>query len=119
MAQTIVINGATYPDVPGLSVPRSGGGSAYFMDPSELFYNNAGAHSSLVARNETGEVEKRKDDKQSGEQNRYQRGNREIDRENIIEPVLFVLSEVLAAQNSRAARHHSRKSGKQHIKGAV
>ena len=34
MAQDIVINGATYPDTPGLSVPKSGGGSAYFPDTS-------------------------------------------------------------------------------------
>lgn len=34
MAQDITIAGATYPNVPGLSVPKSGGGTAYFPDTS-------------------------------------------------------------------------------------
>lgn len=34
MSQTIQIAGATYPDVPSILVPKQGGGSAVFADPS-------------------------------------------------------------------------------------
>lgn len=35
MAQSVVINGVTYADVPEVDIPKSGGGSAKFMDTSD------------------------------------------------------------------------------------
>ena len=35
MAKTITLLGATYPDVPAVSLPKSGGGTALFMDVDE------------------------------------------------------------------------------------
>lgn len=35
MAQSVVINGVTYADVPEVNIPKSGGGSAKFMDTSD------------------------------------------------------------------------------------
>ena len=35
MAQSITIAGATYPDVPALTIPKSGGGTASFIDVSD------------------------------------------------------------------------------------
>jgi hypothetical protein len=34
MAQSVTIAGITFPDVPSLQIPKSGGGSAVFVDPS-------------------------------------------------------------------------------------
>ena len=34
MAQSVVINGVTYADVPEVDIPLSGGGTAKFMDTS-------------------------------------------------------------------------------------
>lgn len=34
----IVIAGATYPDVPAIETPKSGGGTAKFYDPNEILY---------------------------------------------------------------------------------
>jgi hypothetical protein len=35
MAQTITIAGATYSDVPSVSIPKEGGGTAIFTDVSD------------------------------------------------------------------------------------
>lgn len=35
MAQNVTIAGASYPDVPGIEVPKTGGGTAVFMDTSD------------------------------------------------------------------------------------
>jgi hypothetical protein len=35
MAQNVVINGVTYSDVPEVDIPKSGGGTAKFMDTSD------------------------------------------------------------------------------------
>ena len=35
MAQNVVINGVTYSDVPEVNIPKSGGGTAKFMDTSD------------------------------------------------------------------------------------
>ena len=35
MAQNVTINGASYPDVPSIVVPKTGGGSAVFVDSSD------------------------------------------------------------------------------------
>lgn len=35
MAQSVVINGITYPDVPEVNIPKSGGGTAKFLDTSD------------------------------------------------------------------------------------
>ena len=35
MAQNVTIMGASYPDVPAVELPRTGGGTARFADPSE------------------------------------------------------------------------------------
>lgn len=57
MAQNITIQGATYPDVPAVELPKSGGGTASFTDVSdstvavgdvadgEVFYNSSGTRS--------------------------------------------------------------------------
>lgn len=34
MAQNVIINGVTYPDVPEVDIPKSGGGTAKFFDTS-------------------------------------------------------------------------------------
>ena len=55
----IVINGATYPDTPGIAVPRSGGGTVYFTaePPSINLLHNADWGYSLVnQRTHTGAV---------------------------------------------------------------
>lgn len=36
MAQAVTIAGASYSDVPGLLIPKTGGGTAYFADPSPV-----------------------------------------------------------------------------------
>lgn len=35
MAQNVIINGVTYPSVPEVNIPKSGGGSAKFYDISD------------------------------------------------------------------------------------
>lgn len=35
MAQNVVINGVTYQAVPSVTIPKSGGGSAVFVDTSD------------------------------------------------------------------------------------
>lgn len=35
MAQNVIINGVTYPDVPEVDIPKSGGGTATFFDSSD------------------------------------------------------------------------------------
>ena len=35
MAQSVVINGVTYQSVPSVTIPKSGGGSAVFVDTSD------------------------------------------------------------------------------------
>ena len=35
MAQSVVINGVTYSDVPKVDIPKSGGGTAEFLDTSD------------------------------------------------------------------------------------
>lgn len=35
MAQNVVINGVTYQTVPSVTIPKSGGGSAVFIDTSD------------------------------------------------------------------------------------
>lgn len=38
MAQNLIIHGVTYPYVPEVDIPKSGGGTAKFYDPSEIKY---------------------------------------------------------------------------------
>ena len=40
MAQSVVINGVTYPDVPAVDIPLSGGGTAEFTDTSDANLNS-------------------------------------------------------------------------------
>ena len=40
MAQSVVINGVTYPSVPEVDIPLSGGGTAKFFDNSEATLNS-------------------------------------------------------------------------------
>lgn len=40
MAQSITINGVTYPDVPYVDIPKQGGGSAAFYDISDASLNS-------------------------------------------------------------------------------
>lgn len=35
MAQSVIINGVTYPDTPAVSIPKQGGGLAQFLDTSD------------------------------------------------------------------------------------
>lgn len=41
MAQNVVINGVTYSNVPEVNIPKSGGGTAKFMDTSDATLNAA------------------------------------------------------------------------------
>lgn len=41
MAQNVTLLGASYPDVPSVILPKTGGGSAVFVDPQELFPVNS------------------------------------------------------------------------------
>lgn len=47
MAQNVIINGVTYPDVPEVNIPKSGGGTAQFMDTSDA---NAAANEILSGK---------------------------------------------------------------------
>ena len=51
MAQSVVINGVTYADVPEVDIPLSGGGTAKFMDTSD-----ASASAAKILKNETAYV---------------------------------------------------------------
>jgi len=51
MAQSVVINGVTYSDVPEVDIPLSGGGTAKFMDTSD-----ASASAAKILKNETAYV---------------------------------------------------------------
>ena len=42
MAQTVVINGVTYQDVPEVDIPKSGGGTAVFTDTSDATLSSGG-----------------------------------------------------------------------------
>lgn len=42
MAQNVIINGVTYQDVPIVSIPKSGGGTASFVDTSDATLSDAG-----------------------------------------------------------------------------
>lgn len=42
MAQNVIINGVTYQSVPSVSIPKSGGGNAVFVDTSDA--DATGAH---------------------------------------------------------------------------
>lgn len=48
MAQNVIINGVTYNDVPEVDIPKSGGGTAKFYDPSDA---TAGAGDILTGKN--------------------------------------------------------------------
>lgn len=41
MAQNIIIRGVTYADCPEVDIPKSGGGTAKFVDTSDATLNNA------------------------------------------------------------------------------
>ena len=41
MAKNISLLGADYPDVPAVVLPKTGGGSAIFVDPDELFITDS------------------------------------------------------------------------------
>ena len=51
MAQSVVINGVTYSEVPEVDIPLSGGGTAKFMDTSD-----ADAAAADILKNKTGYV---------------------------------------------------------------
>ena len=63
MAQNVIINGVTYPSVPSVTIPKSGGGSAVFYDTSganaaagdiltgKSAYGSSGALSGSMANN--------------------------------------------------------------------
>lgn len=40
MAQNVIINGVTYPNVPQVQIPKSGGGTAAFHDTSDATLND-------------------------------------------------------------------------------
>lgn len=42
MAQNVIINGVTYQNVPEVNVPKSGGGTARFIDTSDATLDNGG-----------------------------------------------------------------------------
>lgn len=42
MAQNVTINGVTYQNVPEVNIPKVGGGTAKFIDPSDATLDAAG-----------------------------------------------------------------------------
>lgn len=56
MAQTVIINGVTYQDVPKVSIPKSGGGTADFFDASGANFVAADLRNGKKGINSNGEV---------------------------------------------------------------
>lgn len=56
MAQNVIINGVTYSNVPSVSIPKSGGGTANFYDTSSADATAANILTGKKAYNSTGEV---------------------------------------------------------------
>ena len=53
MAQSITLWGATYTQVPALEVPKTGGGTAKFIDETDVvtYYTGSGTPSSSLGEN--------------------------------------------------------------------
>lgn len=56
MAQNVIINGVTYSNVPSVSIPKSGGGTANFFDTSSADATAANILTGKKAYNGTGEI---------------------------------------------------------------
>lgn len=56
MAQNVIINGVTYSNVPSVSIPKSGGGTANFFDTSSADATAANILTGKKAYNSTGEI---------------------------------------------------------------
>lgn len=50
MAQNITLLGASYPDVPAVQLPKTGGGTAIFIDETEVitYYTGSGTPSASL-----------------------------------------------------------------------
>ena len=56
MAQNVTIAGASYPDVPAIEVPKTGGGTALFSDPSDVTAGDSDVALGKVYMNSAGEL---------------------------------------------------------------
>lgn len=56
MAQSVIINGVTYPDAPAVDIPKSGGGTATFWDASGADFVSADLRNGKKAVGAEGEV---------------------------------------------------------------
>lgn len=54
MAQNVTIAGASYSDVPAIEVPKTGGGTATFADPSDVTAGEADVRSGKLFLNSSG-----------------------------------------------------------------
>jgi len=53
MAQNVTIAGASYPNVPAIEVPKTGGGTATYIDETDVvtYYTGSSAPSSSLGQN--------------------------------------------------------------------
>lgn len=56
MAQSVIINGVTYPDAPAVDIPKSGGGTATFWDASGANFASGDLRNGKKAVGAEGEV---------------------------------------------------------------
>lgn len=56
MAQSVIINGVTYPNVPAVDIPKSGGGTAKFWDTSGANISGGDIRNGAIGFGANGEV---------------------------------------------------------------
>lgn len=56
MAQNITLMGANYPDVPAVQLPKTGGGTAKFIDEEEIITYYTGSTNPSSSLGENGDI---------------------------------------------------------------
>lgn len=56
MAQNITLLGASYPDVPAVTLPKTGGGTATFIDADEVITYYTGSNTPSSSLGENGDI---------------------------------------------------------------
>lgn len=56
MAQNITIMGASYSDVPAVTLPKTGGGTAKFVDETEIITYYTGSSNPSSSTGENGDI---------------------------------------------------------------
>ncbi len=56
MAQNITLLGASYPDVPAVQLPKTGGGTATFIDETEVITYYTGSGNPSASMGEDGDI---------------------------------------------------------------